>query len=480
MTISERQRDAVATSSFPPGFVWGAATASYQIEGAVTDDGRGQSIWDTFSHTPGRIRNGDTGDVAANHYGRYDEDVALMADLGLNAYRFSVAWPRVQPDGRGPANHAGLDFYKRLVDRLLAAGITPFLTLYHWDLPQALEDAGGWVVRDTAERFANYAAIVYDALADRVPLWTTLNEPWCSAFLGYSSGAHAPGRRDPTGSLRAAHHLLLAHGLGVRAMRAAGVGGNEFSITLNLDPVIPRSAGAPDAVAARRIDALYNRLFLDAVLLGHYPEDLLADQAGLTDWSFIADGDLSAIAAPIDMLGVNYYRPFRVAALASPAPERPAGPSPYPGCEDVEIISPPGPRTSPVTAGGWEINPACLRDLLLRIHREYPTIPIAITENGAAFHDSVDADGRVRDRDRIDFLAGHFRAALDAIEAGVDLRGYFVWSLLDNFEWAEGYAHRFGIVHVDFATGERRLKESAHWFRDVIAGNGLTFEDGDT
>ena len=482
---------------FPTGFVWGTATAAYQIEGGADADGRGLSIWDTFSRTPGTIRNGDTGDVAADHYHRYAEDVALMADIGVQAYRFSVSWPRIQPDGRGPVNQAGLDFYRRLTDALLEAGVTPVLTLYHWDLPQALEDKGGWPLRETAERFADYAALVYEALGDRVPVWTTMNEPWCAAFLGYCAGRHAPGRREPEASLRAAHHLLLAHGLAIRAMRAAGERGNQFSITLNLDPVLPASTSAGDLDAVRRIDALYNRLFLDTVLLGRYPDDLLRDMRRVTDWSFVSPGDGAIMAAPIDMLGVNYYRPFRVTSILGPA-EGPAdgatavrsvgeadglattfwrtpGPSPYPGSEDIATLVPPGP----LTASGWEIYPQGLRDLLLRIHREYPPIPLAITENGAAFDDVVEPDGRIRDHARIAFLARHFAAAQDAIATGVDLRGYFVWSLLDNFEWAEGYARRFGLIHVDFDTGERRLKDSALWYRDVIARNGIgPIEDG--
>lgn len=492
-TVVNRPAPAQALDGqFPAGFVWGAATAAYQIEGAADADGRGPSIWDTFSHRPGAIRNGDTGDVAADHYHRYAEDVALMVEIGLQAYRFSVSWPRIQPDGQGPINQAGLDFYRRLTDALLEAGITPVLTLYHWDLPQALEDRGGWPVRETAERFADYAAVVYAALGDRVPVWTTMNEPWCAAFLGYCSGRHAPGRQEPEASLRAAHHLLLAHGLAIDAMRSAGERGNQFSITLNLDPVLPATAGPADLDAVRRIDGLYNRLFLDTVLLGRYPDDLLHDMRQVTDWSFVAAGDLATIAAPIDMLGVNYYRPFRVTSLldgdrtAGPgridgagdgrASRLAPGPSPYPGSDDIATLIP----TGPLTASGWEIYPQGLRDLLLRIDREYPPIPLAITENGAAFDDDLDPDGRIRDIARIDFLARHFAAARDAIAAGVDLRGYFVWSLLDNFEWAEGYARRFGVIHVDFETGERRLKDSALWYRDVIARNGVgsMIEDG--
>ena len=461
-----------ATLAFPPGFVWGAATAAYQIEGAVAEDGRTPSIWDVFSHTPGRVRGGDTGDVAADHYHRYAEDVRLMAGLGLHAYRFSVSWPRVQPGGRGPANQAGLDFYRRLVDELLAAGIAPLLTLYHWDLPQALEDAGGWPARDTAYRFAEYAELVYAALGDRVPSWTTLNEPWCSAFLGYCSGRHAPGRTEPAASLAAAHHLMLGHGLATGAMRALGGDGNRFSVVLNLAPVIPRSIAAADRAAADRIDGLQNRLFLDGMLHGRYPQDVLGGNAELTDWSFVRDGDLATVAVPLDLLGVNYYQPIRAAARTAPAADGDRGglPEAYPGAgQAVRLLEPPGP----LTGMGWEISPGNLYELLARLHRDYPPVPLYVTENGAAFTDTVDPDGRVRDADRTRYLDQHLRAAWEAIRSGVDLRAYFVWSLLDNFEWAEGYAQRFGIVHVDYATQQRRVKDSGRWYQGVIAGNGL-------
>ena len=497
MSVSEQPAVAAPATGeppahpFPPGFVWGAATAAYQVEGAVTEGGRGPSIWDTFSRLPGRVRNGDTGDVAVDHYHRYPEDVRLMAELGLSAYRFSVAWPRIQPLGRGPANQAGLDHYRRLVDTLLEAGIKPVLTLYHWDLPQALQDAGGWPSRDTALRFADYAEIVYTALGDRVQSWTTINEPSCAGLLGYSSGRHAPGVQDPPAALRAVHHLLLGHGLAVAAMRTVGASGsattgsdrNRFAISLDPAPITPTTTSPADVEAARRIDALRNRIYLDPLLLGRYPADMVADTAALTDWSFVADGDLAMISAPIDMLGINYYQPFRVRKL----PDRDPGaaedldgktrrwnwpdqlPSEYPGCDDIEIMSP----AAPVTAGGWGIDPLGLVELLTRIHRDYPAIPLMVTENGAAFDDQPSPDGRVADRDRIGYLAAHLRASHEAIALGVDLRGYFVWSLMDNFEWAEGYARRFGIVHVDFRTGRRTLKDSALWYRDVIARNGL-------
>ena len=456
--------DALADLRFPAGFVWGAATAAYQIEGAVHEDGRGQSIWDTFSHTPGRVRDGDTGDVACDHYRRYRDDVDLMASLNLAAYRFSIAWPRIQADGTGPGDPRGLDFYDRLVDALLARDIAPYATLYHWDLPQALEDQGGWTVRATAERFAEYAEIMYARLGDRVRTWSTLNEPWCSAFLGYASGIHAPGRSDPGASFAAVHHLLLGHGLATRALRSAGA--SEIMLTLNLAPIRPPEAGGGDLPAAVGIiDGLQNRLFLDPVLRGSYPADVVERARSCTDWSFVADGDLAVISTPIDQLGINYYMPHYV----RDAPGAPAAPS-CPSGEDVEWL----PITGPVTEMGWPIEPDGLTELLTRIARDYPGVPMMITENGAAFDDRPEPDGdRVADSDRVRFLDGHLRAAHAAILAGADLRGYLAWSLLDNFEWAEGYAKRFGIVYVDYPTQRRIPKDSALWYRDVIRRGGL-------
>jgi beta-glucosidase len=448
---------------FPAGFVWGAATSASQIEGAA-EGGRGPSIWDTFARTPGRVAGGDTGEVAADHYHRYRQDAALMADLGLDAYRFSVAWPRVQPDGRGPVNQAGLDFYRRLADRLLEVGVEPWITLYHWDLPQPLQDAGGWAGRQVADRFADYAAAVFGALSDRVANWTTLNEPWCAAFLGHAAGIHAPGLQDPATALRAAHHLLLAHGRATTAMRALDRR-PRLGINLNLDPVTPATAGRGDAEAARRIDGLYNRLFLDPLFRGRYPGDVLEDLGGLDR---VADAALAAIAAPLDLLGVNYYRRWVVAAR----PERlrfGGPPSPWVGAGDVEFVASDRPRTDL----GWEIDPSGLDELLLRLARDYPSPPLYVTENGAAFDDVPDGRGLVADRARIRFLDGHLRAAHRAIQGGADLRGYFVWSLLDNFEWHEGYAKRFGIVYVDFTTQRRLSKQSAVWYRETIARGGL-------
>ncbi len=451
--------------TFPPGFWWGAATAAYQIEGAVAADGRTPSIWDTFAATPGKVANGDTGEEAADHYRRYREDVALMARLGLSAYRFSVSWPRVQPGGSGPENRAGSAFYDRLVDELLAAGVKPAVTLYHWDLPQELEDRGGWTDRDTAYRFADYAGLVADRLGDRVELWSTLNEPWRSAFLGYGLGVHAPGRTDQYASLAAAHHLLLAHGLGVDAVRRE-LPGARISLVLNLAALRAASDDPADVDAARHMDGLINRLFLDAALRGRYPSDVLTDTAHVCDWAFVRDGDLAAIHRPIDALGINYYQPSIAGAAATPVP--PERPTAWPGCERAEHRQVPGE----VTDMGWPIDPSGLTGLLVRVHREYGPLPLFVAENGAAYPDHVGPDGRVYDARRVAYLDGHIRAAHAAVASGVDLRGYFVWSLLDNFEWAEGYAKRFGLVHVDYSTQRRTPNESAFWYQRMIAAGG--------
>jgi beta-glucosidase len=458
--------------TFPPGFLWGAATASYQIEGAAAIDGRTPSIWDTFSHTPGRTKGGDTGDEACDHYNRYREDVALMTDLGLGAYRFSIAWPRVQPGGRGSMNGKGLDFYQRLVDEQLEHGITPWVTLYHWDLPQELEDAGGWPARDTAARFAEYAALVHGALGDRVRHWTTFNEPWCSAFLGYASGVHAPGRKHAPDALAAMHHLLLGHGQAVQAIRANDPRA-EVGITLNLyaiSPADPESEGDRDAV--RRIDGLANRIFLDPVLLGAYPQDVRQDLAGVSDFGFVQDGDLEVISAPLDLLGINYYSRHVVGA---PDPDVPAEPywraaTSWPGSEHVRFHKRPG---VPVTDMDWEVDAPGLTETLLRVARDYPAVPLYITENGAAYVDAPDADGKVDDVERAAYFDAHLRACLDAIGQGAPLQGYFAWSLLDNFEWAWGYTKRFGLVSVDYDTQARTMKTSGHRYREVIKRNGL-------
>ncbi|WP_106402066.1 GH1 family beta-glucosidase [Actinocorallia populi] len=424
---------------FPEGFVWGAATAAYQIEGAVAEDGRAPSIWDGF----GPIANGDTGETACDHYHRYREDLGHLADLGVGSYRFSVSWPRVLPYGK--VERRGLDFYSRLVDGLLERGIEPAATLYHWDLPRELEERGGWTDRDTAHRFAEYAAVVAEELGDRVPTWITLNEPWCSAFLGHGTGEHAPGRRDPEAVFTAAHHLNLAHGLAARLLPG------RRGVTLN-----PQVLRGPDAAAVRRADAVGNGVFFGPLLSGAYPEELFAHTAHLTDWSFVRDGDVETIHAPLDFLGVNYYTTTVVAPGGT-------GRADFPGCEDLAFSAEPGP----VTDMGWTIEPSGLTELLLRLSREYPGLPLVITENGAAFPEPV------RDEGRIGYLHGHLGAVLDAIEAGADVRGYYVWSLLDNFEWAFGYGKRFGIIHVDYETQRRTWKDSARWYRDVAASATL-------
>jgi beta-glucosidase len=454
-------------TTFPDGFAWGVATASYQIEGAVAEDGRGPSIWDTFTHTPGKISDGDVGDVACDHYHRYREDVDLLSMLNATHYRFSLAWPRIQPDGSGPLNPAGIDFYARLVDTLLERGIEPWVTLYHWDLPQALEDKGGWPVRDTAQRFADYAFATYERLADRVRNWTTLNEPWCSAYLGYGNGVHAPGRKDSGDALRAAHHLLLGHGLAVNRMRSAASAAHRFGITLNLWPVSPVTNEPGDVEAARRVDGISNRLFLDPVLKGAYPRDVLDDVAAITDSAHIQDGDEHAIATPVDFLGVNYY-------TANHVRRRPADSTTPPntvwiGCEDVEPV----PQGYPQTDMGWEIEPDGLRRLLVRLRDDYPALPLYVTENGIALRDMVNAEGAVEDPERIAYLEAHLRACRQAIDEGVDLRGYFVWTLTDNFEWSFGFSKRFGLVHLDPETQRRIPKASAHWFAARAKVNAL-------
>jgi beta-glucosidase len=469
--------------AFPTDFLWGAATAAYQIEGAVAEDGRTPSIWDTFSRVPGAVLGGDTGDIACDHYHRMPEDVALMRSLNLNAYRFSTAWPRVRPDG-GAVNQAGIDFYSRLVDELLGSGITPWVTLYHWDLPQALEDAGGWTNRDTAYRFADYALSLYDALGDRVPYWTTMNEPWCSAFLGYTGGQHAPGRQEGVAGVVAAHHLMLGHGLVVDELRRRETTA-RLGITLNLTVADPFDPAEPaDVDAARRIDGFWNRVFLDPIFRGRYADDLAQDTAGMTfagkQWQdFVHDGDLALISTPLDVLGVNYYhgdaacgRPVDDPAQLlgsriehAPRPVR----TPHPGCDDVSFPR----RGLPVTGMDWEVQPEGLTRLLLRLRDEYAVPPVYITENGAAYDDEVGPDGTVDDAGRLDFIDAHLRATHAAIEQGVDVRGYFAWSLLDNYEWAYGYRQRFGIVHVDYDTQVRTPKASARYYAEAARAGAL-------
>lgn len=464
------------TRVFASDFLWGSATAAYQVEGAAAEGGRTPSIWDTFSHTPGATLNGDTGDVAVDHYHRWREDIEIMSRLGLQAYRFSISWPRVQPGGRGALNTDGVAFYRDLVAALREAAIQPVVTLYHWDLPQELEDAGGWGNRDTAYAFADYARAMAREFGDAITVWTTLNEPWCAAYLGYASGVHAPGRTDPVTALAAAHHLNLAHGLAAAAIRAELGEDTQVSITLNLHvtrPHDPHDQGDLDAV--RRIDAVGNRVFLGPLLGTGYPDDLRADTAHLTDWGFVQTGDEELIAQRLDVLGVNYYSTSRVRAFDGDGDPQRAdghgeGPTPWVGTDGiVEFLPQPGPHT----AMGWNIEPQGLHDLLLRLHREYPTLPLMITENGAAFPDVLGDDGAVHDHDRVAYLHGHIDAVGRAIEDGVDVRGYFVWSLLDNFEWAFGYDRRFGIVFVDLATQARTVKDSGWWYAELIADRTL-------
>ncbi len=459
--------------TFPTDFLFGAATACYQIEGAVNEDGRTPSIWDTFSHTPGKVLGGDNGDVAADHYHRMRDDVALMKQLGLRAYRFSIAWPRIQPGGSGGFNQKGLDFYSSLVDELLDNEILPVATLYHWDLPQELEDAGGWTSRATAQAFAPYAAKLAQTLGDRIHLWTTLNEPWCAAYLGYASGVHAPGRTNGADALTAVHHLNLAHGLAIQAIRAE-LPTAQVSVTHNLHvirPADPHSADDIDIV--RRLDALGNRAFLGPELEGAYPEDLIADTAAVTDWSFVRDGDLEDIHQPLHLLGINYYT-TSIARMWDGVSERDledghkaSEHTPWVGVDNVDFVREPGPRT----AMGWLVDPAGLTELLVRTAKTYPGQPLIVTENGAAFDDSVDEDGQVHDTQRVEYVQAHLAAIKDAIDAGADVRGYQLWSLLDNFEWAWGYGRRFGVIWVDYDTQERIIKDSARFYAEVIRAN---------
>ncbi|MGX5682734.1 GH1 family beta-glucosidase [Schumannella luteola] len=481
MTITREESARMSASAprpFPSDFLFGVATAAYQIEGAAHEDGRTDSIWDAFSRIPGAVVGMENGDVACDHYHRYRDDVALMSRLGVQTYRFSTSWARVCPDG-GPANPTGLDFYSRLVDELLEHDILPWLTLYHWDLPQALEEKGGWPNRDTAYRFLDYATAVYDVLGDRVTSWTTLNEPWCASFLSYIGGEHAPGRQDPTAGLAAGHHLLLGHGLVIDELRRRDPS-LSLGITLNLTVADPVDPGNPaDVDAARKIDGQFNRFFLDPIFRGAYPEDVLQDVSALGFDPVVQPGDLEIISTPIDMLGVNYYHgelvgatPPAGASMSTAAPSERPKRSPFPAAEGVYWHL----RDLPLTAMDWEVQPEGLTRLLRRIHDEYTApagVALAVTENGAAYADVVGADGVVHDAERTEFLEQHLDAILDAIDDGVPVRGYFYWSLMDNFEWAWGYDKRFGLVHVDYDTLERTPKDSANAYARIIAGRTL-------
>ena len=437
------------------GFVWGAATAAFQIEGATTADGRGESIWDRFAATDGKVAHGDTGDPACEHYYRWRDDLDLMRSLGLEGYRFSISWPRIQPGGRGPANQRGIDFYRALVEGMLERGIRPLATLYHWDLPQALEDEGGWASREVVDRFTEYALIMFDALGDVVPEWITHNEPWVTSFLGYAYGTKAPGLSDWPTALGAAHHSLLAHGAAVRAFRERGDDG-RIGITLDLTVASAGGSSADDEAAAVRFDGHHNRWFLDPVFLGSYPADMLEyyeQRFGPLD--AIQEGDLELISQPLDFLGVNFYRPNIVAADDNGS---------VLGLRDID------PDVEH-TAMGWPVVPSALTELLLRLQRDYGDVPFMVTENGAAFDDEVNGDGAVDDDRRLAYIEGHIEALERARAEGADIRGYYVWSLLDNFEWEHGYEKRFGIVFVDFATQPRIPKRSALWYRDRIAAS---------
>ncbi|HET7474370.1 MAG TPA: GH1 family beta-glucosidase [Candidatus Limnocylindrales bacterium] len=444
---------------FPDGFLWGAATSAYQIEGGVGEDGRGASIWDRFSHTPGRVENDETADVTSDHYHRWREDVELIGTLGLTAYRFSIAWPRVQPGGWGPVNAAGLAFYDRLIDALLERGVQPCPTLYHWDLPAPLGDAGGWLARDTVERFADYAAICFDRYGDRVRTWFTINEPWVVATLGYRLGLHAPGHRDLREAVVASHHLLLAHGAGVEAFRASGRDG-AIGIVLSCYPTEPATESEADRDAATGSDGYTTRWFLEPVVEGRYPGDMLDLWDRLVGpLPEIRPGDAVRIGTPSDHLGVNSYTRRVVAAGTAdgglPWTVRPASPD------------------LPHTDTGWEIVPFALTELLVRLRATARGLPIIVTENGAVFLDQPDPSGRVADRGRIAFLRVHLAAVHRAIELGADVRGYFHWSLLDNFEWAEGFRSRFGLIHVDYPTGRRLVKDSGRAYARIVADGGF-------
>lgn len=449
--------------TFPDDFFWGAATSAYQIEGAWDEDGKGESIWDHFCHTPGNIEDGDTGDVACDHYHRWPEDITLMKELGLKAYRFSVSWPRIVPAGRGKVNQAGLDFYSRLVDGLLEAGIEPFPTLYHWDLPRSLQDEGGWAARSTAEAFVEYADVLSRYLGDRVKHWITHNEPFSVAFLGHQIGEHAPGLKDTSISLKVIHHLLLSHGWAVPVLRRNSPGA-EVGITLVCIPIVLVSSSADNLRVGRKLDGQFNRWYLDPLYGRHYPADQVAEHIadgnlpaeGLV---FVEPGDLEAIAAQTDFLGVNYYTTIVLRDEVVPEGENQPPVSPVSEVECTDM--------------GWPINPDGLYQLLNRLHFEYQPGKLYITENGASYSDGPDKDGRIRDQRRLNYLRQHFAAAQRAIECGVPLAGYFVWSLIDNFEWNKGYAQRFGLIWVDYETQQRILKDSALWYKQVIAENGL-------
>ena len=443
--------DARLGLQFPDDFVWGAATSAYQIEGAVAEDGRGESVWDTFSHTVGKIRNGDTGDVAADHYHRLDSDLDLMKWLGLHSYRFSISWTRIVPDGAGQVNQRGIDFYRRVVDGLHERGIAPMATLFHWDLPQRLQEKGGWESRDTAYHFADYASIVFDAIGAQVPVWLTINEPKTVVQNGYLLGSHAPGKKDEDAAYLVAHHLQLGHGLAVQAQRASAARDTRIGPAFNLHPTYPTDDSLAAARHARLRDGYENRLYLDSVFRGEYPADVLDDLGPQSSMvKAIRDGDLAIISAPVDLLAVQYYCPYYLDAQG----------------ETVNL--------HPTSEAFWQqIYPEGMYDILTRVKRDYGDIPLSVTENGIPVADALGDDGAVDDAERVVFLRDHFGAAHRAIADGVNLESYHVWSLLDNFEWQQGFAERWGLVYIDYATQQRIAKRSAHWYRNVIATNAI-------
>lgn len=440
---------------FPKDFIWGTATASYQIEGAWDEDGKGESIWDRFSHTPGKVANGDSGDVACDHYHLWRHDLDIMKELGLKNYRFSIAWPRVLPTGSGKINQKGLDFYSNLVDGMLEKGIQPFITLYHWDLPQALQEEGGWPSRNIVDRYVEYADVISRALGDRVKNWITLNEPFVSAFMGHMEGRHAPGITDLDTAVAASHHLMLSHGLAVPVIRNNCIGA-DVGITLNLTPQVPASSSAEDRNKARWMDGFINRWFLDPLVGRGYPQDMVSDFG--TKMDFVKPGDMEIIATPVDFLGVNYY----TRGIARSSNEREKENEPivvFPNDEHTEM--------------GWEVYPQGIYNILGRLHFDYAFPAIFITENGAAFQDEIGPDGQVYDPVRLSYIQRHLEMVHKAIEIGVPVNGYFVWSLFDNFEWAHGYSKRFGLVYVDYETQQRILKSSAKWYQQVIRENAV-------
>ena len=447
------------TFRFPADFSWGTATASYQVEGGWQEDGKGESIWDRFSHTEGNIIDGSTGDVACDQYHRYREDVALMKALGMRGYRFSIAWPRVVPDGKGAVNQKGLDYYSRLVDELLASGITPFPTLYHWDLPQALQDEGGWTNRDIVGHFARYAETCVNALGDRVKSWMVFNEPWCFTFLGYLFGSHAPGIRDSAMAMRSSHVANLAHAAAIKAMRATGKP-DAIGTAYSMDAKYPASDTEEDRAAAERSHAFSNTWFLDPLVKGEYPHAYVEQEKALARMD-IRPGDMEAVREKLDFIGINLYQRSIVAASEQ---DRNLGARPVPG---------PGPRT----AFNWEVWPAAIYQMIKRIDKDYGHPVLYVTENGCSYPTAPGADGRVHDDDRIDFYRGYIGQVARAMDEGCDVRGYYAWTLLDNFEWATGFTQRFGLTYCDFDTQQRTIKDSGYWMRDLIAKGEIEYDE---